>query len=325
MTPRCLPAALALLVAALATAAGAAPDAPETLILQAPAAGTGGAQCAELSGSGTGTSRAVALERSFFDDFSRFDLADGRWTPHFDHAPYGDWRARTLVSNGEAQIYVDPKYAGTGEQPLGLNPFEARDGVLRITADRAPETLLPQLRGHAYVSGLITSRHSHLQKYGYFEIRARMPAGRGLWPAFWLHRVGQWPPEIDVFEVLAADPETIYTTAHWRADGEDRHSGCRLRVSGAHQTHRLYGVLWTEADIVFYVDRQAVAAIEAKPGMDGPMYMLANLAVGGDWGGPPDAATPFPAVLEIDWIAAWRLDARDVGPRGPGPLGAQIH
>jgi beta-glucanase (GH16 family) len=309
----------ALGLAALAVAAGAsaqpapeapgetAPGTPETLILTAPAPGAGGPRCAARSEAWEGAMRPVALERSFLDDFDRFELSDGPWTPHFDHGPYEDWRARTLVPNGESQIYVDPGYAGSGDQPLGLNPFEARDGVLRITADRTPEALAPLLENHPYISGLITSRHSHLQQHGYFEIRARMPAGRGLWPAFWLHRVGQWPPEIDVLEVLAADPEQVHMTVHWHEAGEDRHSGCRLTVPQAHEGFRLYGALWTEQDVVFFVDREPVAVIEAKPGMDGPMYMMANLAVGGDWGGPPDATTPFPAAFEIDWIAAWRL------------------
>lgn len=258
--------------------------------------------------------REISLQRSFLDDFTSFDPDDGRWTPHFDHGAYEDWRARTLVTNGEAQIYVDPGYAGAGSRPLKLNPFEIRDGVLRITADRTPETLLPLLENHAFVSGLITSRHSHIQQYGYFEIRARMPEGRGLWPAFWLHRVGQWPPEIDVFEVLAADPETVYVTAHWREDADDRQSGCRLLVDEAHKTFHLYGVLWTESDIAFFVDRKAVAAIEVKPEMDGPMYMMANLAVGGHWGGPPDETTSFPSALEIDWIASWNLEGHAAMP-----------
>lgn len=301
---------VAALAAAFIASAAAVADTPERLVLQAPEPGVGGPRCLLAEQAWDTALGPVALERSFLDDFERFDLADGRWTPHFDHGSYANWRARTLTSNGEAQIYVDPGYAGTGDRPLGLDPFEVRDGVLRITADRTPETALPQLDGYAYVSGMISSRHSHLQQHGYFEIRARMPAGRGLWPAFWLHRVGQWPPEIDVFEVLAAEPETVHMTVHWHADGDDRHSGCRVRVPQAHEIFHLYGVLWTEADVVFFVDRKPVAAIEAKPGMDGPMYMMANLAVGGDWGGPPDATTPFPATLEIDWIAAWRLAAR---------------
>lgn len=300
--------ALLVLPAAFAAAEAADPVAPETLVLQAPSPGVGGVKCAVRSDAWSQTMQAVRLRRSFLDDFANFDPGDGRWTPHFDHGPYQDWRARTLVSNGEEQIYVDPGYAGAGEQPLGLNPFEVRDGVLAITAERTPEALLPLLENYAFTSGLITSRHSHLQQYGYFEIRARMPAGRGLWPAFWLHRVGQWPPEIDVLEVLAADPETVYITVHWREGDEVRQSGCRLALDGADKNFHLYGVLWTETDILFFVDREAVAAIEVKPEMDGPMYILANLAVGGHWGGPPDETTSFPSAFEIDWIASWQFE-----------------
>jgi len=297
-----------LLAAAVAQADAADPIPAETLVLHAPASGVGAARCAVRSDAWDASMREITLQRSFLDDFASFDPFEGPWTPHFDHGAYDDWRARTLVPNGEAQIYVDPGYAGAGDQPLGLNPFEVRNGVLRITADRTPGSLLPLLENRAFVSGLITSRQSHLQQHGYFEIRARMPEGRGLWPAFWLHRVGQWPPEIDVFEVLAADPESVYVTTHWRQDGEDRHTGCRLPADEAHKKFRLYGVLWTKTDIVFFLDREAVAAIEVKPEMDGPMYMMANLAVGGDWGGPPDQTTPFPSAFEIDWIASWQFE-----------------
>ena len=249
---------------------------------------------------------AIALVESFRDDFERFDLYGGPWTPHFDHNPYGDWRARTLAANDELQLYVDPAYAGIGRQPLGLDPFTTGDGVLGLVARRTPRALLPQLRGFPYVSGMISSRGSFLQTYGYFEIRARLPAGAGLWPAFWLLTPGAWPPEIDAMEARGAPHYAV--RVHWSEDGAHRSSGCDIPLADGSTAFHTYGVLWTPDVVAFYLDRAPVAWIRAKPGFDRPMYMLANLAVGG-WAGEPDDSTPFPATYAIDQVAAWSLAA----------------
>ena len=97
-------------------------------------------------------------------------------------------------------------------------------------------------------------------------------------------------------------------SSHRTQNGRHAQSGCEIGLKDASQEFHLFAVLWTNEMIVHYVDRKPVAVIETKPELDGPMYMLANLAVGGRWPGSPDAATPFPASYEIDWIAAYQLD-----------------
>ena len=105
---------------------------------------------------------------------------------------------RQTKYNGEQQIYVDPRYAGRG-RPLGLDPFRVQNGVLSIVASRTPPELKAVLFNNPYVSGILTTQESFSQKYGYFEIRAKIPLGIGVWPAFWmLANDGGWPPEIDV-------------------------------------------------------------------------------------------------------------------------------
>jgi beta-glucanase (GH16 family) len=176
--------------------------------------------------------------------------------------------------------------------------------VLGLVARPTPAALLPRLRGFPYVSAMISSRASFVQKHGYFEITARLPEGAGLWPAFWLLSPGQWPPEIDAMEARGAPSYAVHV--HWSETGAQRSSGCEIPLATGAAAFHSYGVLWTPEVIAFYLDRAPVAWMRAKPGFERPMYMLANLAVGG-WAGEPDGSTPFPATYAIDAIAAWSL------------------
>lgn len=249
----------------------------------------------------------VTLRRTFLDDFSSFDLKSGPWTPHYAHARYEKWIARTLTGNNEQQIYVDPAYKGHGDTGVGLNPHKLRDGVLGLTASRTPDPLRQALEPFEYTSGMISSHGQFEQTYGYFEISARVPEGQGLWPAFWLLRPGIWPPEIDVMEILGHDPDTLYTSVHWTENEEHAQTTCQIAFDGGAEAFHQFGVLWTDQMIVHYLDRVPVAITETKPALDGPMYLIANLGVGGNWPGAPDQTTRFPATFEIDWIAAYQL------------------
>jgi len=227
---------------------------------------------------------------------------------------------RTLPGNGELQLYVDPDFApsptgvnaqgfadappGAGVAPLGLDPFRIEAGALVISATPTPAAL-QEVVGRPYVSGLITTEPSFRQRFGYFEMRARLPAGRGLWPAFWLvslTHAGHF--EIDVFEMLGHEPQTIYQSTH-RGD-----HGVHLRRDVGFDTtadwHR-YGLKWTPDALVWYVDGKETARTDGTMFRDAPpMYMLANLSVGGSWPGHPDASTRFPAEMRIDYIRAYR-------------------
>jgi beta-glucanase (GH16 family) len=79
-----------------------------------------------------------------------------------------------------------PVTKGEGWSQLGLDPFKVRDDVLSIVASRTPSDLKEVLFSNEYVSGVLTTQKSFFQKYGYFEIRAKIPLSVGVWPAFWL-------------------------------------------------------------------------------------------------------------------------------------------
>jgi beta-glucanase (GH16 family) len=241
----------------------------------------------------------IGWSMTFHDEFDTFDLS--RWQTKYA------WGGRSM--NNEMEIYVDKGYAGTGTMPLGLNPFLVQNGYLSIRADHAPANIETQLAGKSYTSGLLTSYGSFSQLYGYFEMRAQLPLGRGLWPAFWLLPVDiTWPPEIDIVEALMHQPTTIYTTIHmattWNPQAQ---TGFTSSVADTTTSFHSYGVLWSPNSIAWYFDHKRIADTPAPSNMQKPMYLLVNLAVGGTWPGPPDATTKFPANMLIDYIRVYAL------------------
>lgn len=239
---------------------------------------------------------------SFVEDFADFTPQEGgRWATSFV------WGGRTIPTNNELQVYVDPAYAGDGDRPLGLNPFvRERDG-LAITAMPVEGDGRGAITGFAYTSGLLTTATSFRQTYGYFEIRAKLPAGKGLWPAFWLLQPdGKWPPEIDVFEVLGQDPGRRQMTVHSADRGRHWSKSTTIRVDDTSAAFHDYGVLWSADRLVWYHDRCPVAETTTPADLHEPMYMLINLAVGG-LAGKPDHATRFPAKLLIQRVIVYAL------------------
>jgi beta-glucanase (GH16 family) len=88
------------------------------------------------------------------------------------------------------------------------------------------------------------------QLYGYFEMRAQLPTGAGLWPAFWLLPADQrWPPEIDVMEQLGQDTHTIFVGTHSAADGPNVATTTPIHVADTSEEFYVYGVDWQELTI----------------------------------------------------------------------------
>ena len=270
-----------------------------------------------------------SLHRTFSDDFNEHPLLNGRWVPHYaggaawPEARYwggdgSDFKRKTSA-NGEQQIYVDPRYGGRMNTPLGLDPFRVHNGVLSIVASRTPPGLKPALFDNEYISGILTTQGKFSQKYGYFEIRAKIPTGRGVWPAFWmLADDGGWPPEIDVVEGRGERPSDIVMTTHWRIPATQRIQSCGFdfNVPGAESGFHNYGVLWEEDRLIYFIDRKPVSDIRVPIGYDDPMYMIANLAMGSKFFlgvGFVDGSSPQTVAFEIDRISVYQIDASPTG------------
>ena len=256
------------------------------------------------------------MTMTFDDEFNNLSLwnpstGEGTWKTSFGQvvtSGAGSWASRTIASNNEQEIYVDPTYAGSGggTTALGLNPFSTSNGVLTITASTTPTADLSALNNFQYTSGLLTTQNSFAQTYGYFEIRAELPTGQGVWPAFWLIPEAQVnADELDVVENVNGGP-SVFQTAHWGPTSAPTQSPWYSMVSGLSTGFHTYGLLWTAQDLVWYIDGKAVAEMATPSTMNQPMYMLVNLAIGGVLPGAASSSLSS-ATMEVDYVHAYSL------------------
>jgi beta-glucanase (GH16 family) len=245
------------------------------------------------------------MKLSFDDEFNSFSAsANGVGTTWMTAMSYGE---RTLPANSEAEYYSDSS--------VGVNPFAINNGVLDITA--APTNPSSNPLGLPYTSGVITTYKSFSQLYGYFEMRAEMPAGAGFWPAFWLlPENNAWPPELDVTEQIGSMPGIDYVTAHTNVGKFNNMISSGVDVGNTTQGFHTYGVNWTPTTITWYFDGQAIATCATPADMHSPMYMIVNLAVGakGSWPGPANAGSK--AVMQIDYVRAYAYDSGNPSSSG---------
>jgi beta-glucanase (GH16 family) len=238
------------------------------------------------------------LSLAFSDNFQTFRPWTGHsgvWRTTFGDGSQAGFDRRSLPNNGALELDVDDTVSG-------LHPFTVAKGGLEITAPPTPPAVRPEVANYSYVSGLITTQPSFSQTYGYFEMRAELPQGKGLWPAFWLlPRDQSWPPEIDVVESVG-NPGHVYMTAHSKVAKSEP-----IEAHVAPNAFHSFAVSWDPQNIIWYVDGVEAGRVPTPGDMHKPMYMLANLAVGGHWPGAPDATADFPAKLTIDYIRAYRF------------------
>lgn len=252
----------------------------------------------------------VGLTQTFGDEFTEFSWDEshyieggkaGRWRTSYMNAKFPDeLHNRTLPDNEELQIYADHSFP----PEAGIHPFEIIDGgVLRITAEPADPKHREEIWNRSYTSGAIASWGSFSQRYGVFEMRARSPKGKGLWPAFWLlNQDHDYPPEIDVMEIVGWDVSAFHTAIM----GDHNSVGTLVKTPDLSADYHTYTVDWGPKETVFYLDDREVSRSPTPADVDQPMYVIANLAIGGNWAQTPDAATQFPAYFDIDWIRVWQ-------------------
>lgn len=198
------------------------------------------------------------------------------------------------------------------------------DGVLTITA-RKERLANPRYRPDSpdwrrarqfaeYSSAAIITRHKSNWKYGRIEVRAKLPKGKGMWPAIWMLGANRdetgWPGcgEIDIMEFIGKDPDTIYGTVHFRMNGKHRSDGGRIDDRAPSDDFHVYAIEWDAKQIEFFFDDKCYHNFEIDQAGVGPenpfrqpYYLLINLALGGSWGGPVDDEF-LPQEYLIDYV-----------------------
>lgn len=205
---------------------------------------------------------------------------------------------------------------------------EQRGGNLVITARK--DLTGPDGMARQYTSARIRTQGHFSQAYGRFEARMKLPAAKGIWPAFWLlgsnvDTVG-WPKcgEIDIMEDVG-ERSVVYSTLHGPgySGGNAITAKFPLRAGEAVDTgFHVYAVEWSPETIRFFFDDRLI--VERTPASlpdgtrwvyDHPFFVILNLAVGGAWPGNPDAATTFPQQMLVDYVRVYRRSGAQVPVR----------
>jgi beta-glucanase (GH16 family) len=186
----------------------------------------------------------------------------------------------------------------------------------------APERRWQQRRAQAdYTSASLTTRGRAEWTYGRVEVRAKLPGGRGTWPAIWMlgSNIGEvgWPAcgEIDIMEYVGHDPGVVHSYVHTRGYNHTRGNGrgARLKLPEAETAFHVYAVEWTPEHLKFFVDdmnyftlKNDGTGVDSWP-FDAPHYLILNLAIGGAWGGQQGIDDSiFPQRFLIDYVRVYR-------------------
>jgi len=261
-------------------------------------------QAATLGGTAYGIDEAMAPPPgppAWADEFRGRAPAPARWR-------YDTARNRTGWANHELQYYAADRPANARVEGGAL--------VIEARAEDLSRAGLPDWGGQAYSSARLVSRRTF--RTGFLEVRARLPCGRGGWPAIWLLPEGApWPDggEIDVMEMVGWQPRVVHATVHSALFNHrlGTQRGAERIVPGACTGFHRYQLDWRPDRIRVGVDGRAFFAVRNdRPGgagawpFDRPMSLILNLAVGGDWGGQRGGdAAAFPLRLRIDHVRWW--------------------
>lgn len=241
------------------------------------------------------------------DEFDTDGLPDtSRWT-------YDTFRNPDGWFNEELQYYS----AGRTENA------RIENGQLIIEARREPvrAEAFPDAGGQDYTSARLLTRGLAAWQYGYFEVRAQLPCGRGLWPAIWTLPEGdtRWPDdgEIDIMEYVGWNPNEFHATVHTRDNNHTLGTqfGASIERATACGDFHTHSLLWTEDEIRVAVDGEPYfhypkgdKAYGEWP-FDRPHHLILNIAVGG-WGGQQGIdEDAFPARMLVDYVRVYQKAA----------------
>lgn len=229
------------------------------------------------------------------DNFNTATLDQSKWTLEVNGSGGG---------NNELQYYTN-----------GTN-LDISAGNLNIIAKKEA------FMGKDYTSSRLITKDKGDWLYGRFEVRAKLPKGRGTWPAIWMlyseNTYGNWPAsgEIDIMEHVGYDPNVIHATVHTSAYNHTKgtQKSAQKTIPTATDDFHVYRVDWTPYAVRGFIDgEQYFEFINENKGFttwpfDKKFFMILNVAVGGDWGGAQGIDnTIFPATMSVDYVKVYKM------------------
>lgn len=233
------------------------------------------------------------------DEFGYEGLPDStKWSYDTRGNAYG-W------GNNELQYYTEGR----------LENARVGNGLLAITA------LREEMEGKSYTSARLITKGKGDWLYGRFEISAKLPSGRGMWPAIWMlptdWEYGGWPAsgEIDIMENVGYDPDTIVGSAHTQSYNHSigTHKNAKIAVPDSHDNFHVYALEWEPEeyrvlvdDILYFTFKNEGTGPDEWP-FDKRFHLLLNVAVGGNWGGLMGVDdSVFPQQMLIDYVRVYQ-------------------
>jgi beta-glucanase (GH16 family) len=238
------------------------------------------------------------------DEFNYTGLPDSsKWS--YEHG---------FIRNREKQYYTRGR-AENARVEGGMLIIEGRKENFKVKSGDTAQ----------YTSASLIAKTPGNWIYGRIEVRAKLPEGKGVWPAIWtlganLPQVG-WPAcgEIDIMEFVGKEPDNIYSTLHYRSAGVHKLNQKRFHTIRPSDDFHVYSTEWYPDRIDFFFDGekyQSVQTDDAGLGLENPFRnpqkLLINLAFGGSWGGEIDDAM-FPQKFLIDYVRIYKNFATSVG------------
>lgn len=168
-----------------------------------------------------------------------------------------------------------------------------------------------------YTSARLITRDKKIFTYGIVKIKAKLPQGKGTWPALWMlgNNIKQvsWPMcgEMDIMEHVGKNPGVVHSSIHNKSGyGATPYSG-KVTIEEPYSKFHIYSMEWTKDFITFYVDGRKVYHYQPENKnpenwpFDKPAYLIFNIAIGGDWGGEIDNSI-FPTTMTVDWVKVYQ-------------------
>ncbi len=235
------------------------------------------------------------------------------WSDEFDYEGAPDETKWDYDTGGSGWGNHELQYYTKGDN------VNVHDGILTITARKE------EYEGMHYTSTRLVSRGKGDWLYGKIEVKAKMPYGKGTWPAIWMLSTdwsyGGWPSsgEIDIMEHVGYDQDTvhysIHTESYYHSIGTQKTK--TSRVDNVSDEFHVYAIEWLPDKILFFVDDEKVYTYEPVKYKSSPTYkewpfdkrfhLLLNIAVGGDWGGQQGVDEDiWPQTMEVDYVRVYQ-------------------